>query len=443
MSLTHYSCTHCGNHFEAEDREGIECPRCFWSSSVKKKEDLPPEQKNNLSPNIPKTSKSQIQSFLATFFFLFLAILMIGFAVIAYQRGWLSRIKEIIPKIEKSEKVRAIKSEENSPASADKGLPSTQGSLSSEENEILNRHIEVSAERVLTSSEQKILENHVDFQTGFAERLPSQPWTFENFKQMIKEQEDFYKVPLPSSYKKKLEKLFTDHYLPGKDAFEKGDLLSARNHWVDALNIPMYSHDIQRHRGVALTMLKPFLNDTLSKIGAINNSLLEKKIREKETQVTQKYQELLGQLKNHSWKEAASNIALLHQILDELENPELVAGKAPPYPAAISQIDQGIRQPLMEMLDIPAPPVAAFDSLRKDLADKNEVTSGLLPQRVDEVRQTYDEALGALQKQDWKKAEAELRKIHFPEPLVKDAQEKLAVLKKLQISMFVCVHLKM
>ena len=40
MKLIPYVCTHCGRRFEAEEKGILECPGCFWSTSVKKEEEL-------------------------------------------------------------------------------------------------------------------------------------------------------------------------------------------------------------------------------------------------------------------------------------------------------------------------------------------------------------------------------------------------------------------
>ena len=38
MKLVQYLCTHCGRRFEAEEKEIVECPGCYWSTSVKRED---------------------------------------------------------------------------------------------------------------------------------------------------------------------------------------------------------------------------------------------------------------------------------------------------------------------------------------------------------------------------------------------------------------------
>ena len=39
MKTVRYLCAHCGRGFEAEEKDAVECPGCFWTSSVKKEEE--------------------------------------------------------------------------------------------------------------------------------------------------------------------------------------------------------------------------------------------------------------------------------------------------------------------------------------------------------------------------------------------------------------------
>lgn len=437
MSQASFYCNHCGNHFQAEEKEGLECPRCFWSSSVQIENET--QEKKSAPISKPKPSMELPLWLLPVFTFLIIFSLCGGGLYFVYSKGFFKQIQGWRLSEKKSTKTEIPLNPQipgEQPGAHVQPISTAQDpafqNLSAEEKEQLTRVIQVSPKESLTEEEQKILQKPVAFKTGWNETLPSQPWSIESFKKMLDEQEDFFKVPLPGSYRKKLERHFEEHYLAGKTAFEQGDMLGARNHWVDALQIPQYSDKIERHRGVALTMLRPFITDTLSKIGAINNSLLEEKIRGKEQQVTENYQKLLAALKNQQWKDATSLIATIHQRLDQLENPEATAGQAPPYPPSIAQIDEGIRLTLIDLLDMPPPPVTAFDELRTDLAEKNKIVNGFIPERFEEMQGAYQEGLRAIQEQDWKKADLEFRKVIYPADLAQDAETKRAVLKKLQ-----------
>ena len=39
--LIKYICAHCGHQFESSETKDIECPQCFWSTSIKRDDGLP------------------------------------------------------------------------------------------------------------------------------------------------------------------------------------------------------------------------------------------------------------------------------------------------------------------------------------------------------------------------------------------------------------------
>ena len=436
MKVVRYVCTHCRRRFEAEEKETLECPGCFWSTTVKKEEDLPASSLPKASPASANSAEKKSSAD-----FSFLASLRPLVVLLAVATGIIVTGIVIGPRVQQLARERALlhlKSLKDSPpAKTDEVDESGQGAfpgetLTLEEKNGLNRRLQVTADRPLSEEEEKILQHQAPFQTGIVERLPSQAWTFENFKQLIAEQEKFYKISLPSSYKKKLETLFKEKYEAAQEAFKSGDLIQARNLWLDSLAFPIYGGNVSKHRGVVLTMLKSFINDTLSKIGAINSSLVERVVREKETSVSESYGELLNLVSKKQWQEANAVLLILEQKLDELGHPELLAGPPPPYPVSIAQVDDGIREVLLRIQNSPPPAVADLQPVQQDVQQKRKVIESFLSINLDSAQALYDEAVNALGRGEWDEAERKLRQVETPLVLYKDAQEKIEILKKIR-----------
>ncbi|MBI3314099.1 MAG: zinc ribbon domain-containing protein [Candidatus Omnitrophica bacterium] len=427
MGLTRYICTNCQHRFEAEEKENLECPNCLWSTSLKKEEELKAEETASRSGIPSSFNKTPFNpASLASLWpklrlFLTIAVLL-GILVLAGLFG-ISLLKKIASGIDKKSPKETIEIQT---------APTTGVHLLSEEEKAaLYRKVELSATREISEEEKQILAARVSFETGIIEKLPSQTWTLENFQQVIAEQENFYKIPLPGSYKKKLEDVFKKHYLPAAEAFKAGDLLKARDEWVEALAFPVYGDDIRKHRGVVLTMLRVFINDTLSKIGAINGTLVEKTIREKEQALSRGYQELGELLNKSSWPEALTKAQEIEKILQELGRPEISKESAPPYPAGVRQVDADIQATLYNILTSPAPSVVDLTPIEHDILAKKQVIQGLLPESLASAEKVYEEALELIRGKKWTEAEEKLKGLNYPPSLVKDAQEKVKVLKKL------------
>lgn len=423
MKIVKYVCTHCGRHFEAEEKDILECPGCFWSTSVKKEEDWTearPEAATAPSQS-PKGPKLTLR--IPGRLILGLVLVAAAAAVLIFA---LPKIKGLL----KKKPVTEIS------VSKKKSVPvSPLDSLTEEEKNILQRRLQVSADRPFDEEEKKILETQVSFKTGFSEKLPSQTWTIEGYQQMLAQEERTYKVPFPRSYKKKLEDLFQVKYVPASEAFKSGDLLKARDLWAESLAFPLYSQDIQRHRGVALTMLRPFIADTLSKIGAINSSSVEKAVREKEEEISAAYAKLSGLIAKKSWQESLDQMEVVKKQLEAFAQPEKSAmSQAPPYPPTLGQVDADIQATLFELLKVPPPPVADLEPIRRDIFLKEKLIRTFLPEPLQAVQAKHDEALDAVRQARWTEAETKLRGIDAPPSYLRDAQEKIRILKKLEDS---------
>ena len=406
----------------------MECPGCFWSTSVKKQEDAPvpaaktadPGPRPQSAPNFTAIFDS-VRPVILPFF-----ILIAAAAVVV--PNW-PRIETFLRQREES--ILAGKAAVIKPDGLD-GQAVHLDDLSDEEKAVLTSRIQLAADRQPDAEENKILQNAAPFQTGFSEKIPSQAWTYEKFKQVLGEEERRYKVPLPGSYKGKLEGLFKKNYLPGADAFKAGDLARARDFWVKSLAFPVYSNNLAKHRGVALTMLRPFINDTLSKIGTINSTLTEQKVRDKERALFDQHAELRPLIEKKSWPEAAAVILKIEDSIGELENAGRLTGNPHPYPEEINRVDEEIRATLFDILVPQAPAVSDLVPLEQDIQAKKKVIESFLAENLKAQQEKYDEALEMIRGQNWLEAEKKFREIELPAALAADAREKVKVLQKLQ-----------
>ncbi len=434
--MKQFKCSHCGHVFDAEPKDGLECPLCFWSSSLSEgaggaKKDRSESETPRKESQPLKSSKpsSWIPSLVAVFF------ILLTLSLLSATIFFGMRFQKVL--FAKKESVDLSFKDESKGGSSGlmAGDPlAWKKNLKPEDLALLERKISLTANRPLSEEESKILKFHASFSTGMRETLPSKIWTEADFKNLLETQQKMYRVPLPWSYRKKLEKLFKEKYLAGETAFDSGDLIRARDAWVEALAFPIYGNDIRLHRGVVLTMLRSYINDTLSKIGAVNSSISEKKIRDQEMVVSQKYQELFPILEKSDWISAADSIRVLDQLLDQLENPSVVGEAPPPYPAAVAQIDEGIRATLQGIQEVPRAPVSSFNALRVDLHQKLSLAQSFQADRMAEIQTQYDQALDAISRSDFAQAEKLLHEIDYPLAVYQDAQEKIRILRKLQAS---------
>ncbi len=433
MKMTRYVCSHCGRNFEAEEKEIMECPGCFWSSSVKKQEDA----EESVSQK-PVLSKKVSVPFDFSFAFPFVILIVLaGGLFFAWPHLQSLRLNSLHVKtphlsLKTSESIAKPKEKsktQTAPPTA-QAVPSA-ASITEEDKNILSRRVQLTADRPLAEQEQKILSRRVPFKSGSIEKLPSQEWTLESFKKLVADQERVYRVPLPKSYKNKLEALFKAKYLPAVEAFKNGDELQARNLWVDSLAFPIYANDVRKHRGVVLTMIRPFINDTLSKIGAVNTMLVERKIRDKEKNAVGDYEKLLKAIEAKSWKEGSEIASGLQKRLAEFSNPDQLGGAPDSYPDSIHQVDEGIQQTLGGLLGGPPPAIADLEPIREDVYAKKKVVDGFIVENLNAAQAKYNEALDLIANKSWAEAIDKLRTLETPMALAEDAQAKIRILKKM------------
>jgi hypothetical protein len=424
-----FVCDHCVKKFELETPEAKECPFCFWTSSVKREDERAAEKKGASRPSQAAAAKSGPKVSSRNLKYLFRALLFLSILAaagfLAYkgykiftssssQKSW--KNLSIKPPVDKKQTVKAA---------TDPAL------LSPQEKEALSREVTIPADRAPDASEQAILSRTVPFQTGWTEKLPSAMWTLEQYQKMITDQEAFYKMPFARSYKKKLEELFKAKYLAAAAAFEKGDVLTARNLWVESLAFPLYSTDLKKHRAVALTMLRPFINDTLSKVSAMNQSLLDKGKKSKEEALGAEYQKLVGLTAQKKWEEALVVNLQMTQEVDLLRKNAMPQEAPPSYPDSFGTIDLDLQRPLMDLMSPRPSSTADLQPLQQDLVEKKEVIETFTEAYLKNATAVYQAALGMIREKKWQAAAQSLGSIQGPQVLLLDAAEKIAILEKL------------
>jgi hypothetical protein len=438
MKKIAYACTHCGHRFESELTDGLECPKCFWSTSVRPAGESTDPLERLRQQSIPKRPNAiaKLQAVLPKIMIvlslglLAVAAVIFGPRVAPKMSGPINFVSEKIKIPLRRVKVPSIKLKGDQIPETPSVPPA--GQLTEQDNEILKRRVSMSLPRTLTPQEKKILETQTTFKTGLIEKLPSQIWTLEQFVQMLNEQEKAYRVPLPRSYRKKLEKHFKGTYLLSQVPFENSRLLEARDYWVKALAFPRYSDDLRKHRGVALTMLRPFTNDTLAKISVANHQLVERDVREQEKQINDSYQGIATLVQASSWEQALVRLSLVRRQIEQFQSPQAEQRRAPAYPPEAGQVDEDIRQTLVHLLEIPAPAIADLFSLHADLNAKTKIIRSMLPEFIQKNQERYDQALSGIEQKEWPAAKEKLKEIESPSPLAEDAAEKIKILEKIK-----------
>ncbi len=429
----HYSCTHCGKKFELPEPQAKECPFCYWSSSVRREDEMEAEKQSK--HRIGEVA-GQAQSHGAgagssgvKLKFLARLILALGIAGGLVFSGYFVFQKFISRPMSSAQSlsIKFQKEEARKKSSQATGL----AALSPIEKEALDRAVTITASPAPSQAEQEILQRVVPFETGWAESLPSPAWTLDRYQKMLQEQEGLYKMPFARSYRNKLEELFKSKYLPASEAFAKGDLLAARDRWMESLAFPLYSTDIKKHRAVALTMLRPFINDTLAKISAMNQSLADKDKRAKEQVLSAAYQDLAGLIAQKKWDEALASIAGMETLEKEVRQNSKLQTAPPQYPASFATIDQDIQRALLDLMSPKPSSVADLQPLQQDLVEKKEVLETFTEEYRKNATESYQSALALIREQKWDEAIQALESIRGPEVLQEDAARKAAILKKI------------
>ncbi|MFA5167018.1 MAG: zinc ribbon domain-containing protein [Candidatus Omnitrophota bacterium] len=424
-----FICDHCGKKFELEVPKAKECPFCFWSSSVKREDEWIPEKKGASRSFKETASKSDRKVSSGNLRYLFRILL---FCAILAAVGFLARKAHKIFTSSSSQSWRTFSIKpQNDNKQVEKVMTDPLMLLSLKEKEMLFREATIPADRAPDPGEQKILDRSVSFQTGWTEKLPSAMWTLEQYQKMIADQETSYKMPFARSYKKKLEELFKTKYLAAADAFAKGDVLAARNLWVESLAFPLYSKDLKKHRAVALTMLRTFINDTLSKVSAMNQSILDRGRKSREQALSMEYQKLTGLIVQKKWQEALTVTSQMISEVEELRKNAVPQEVPPPYPASFGTIDLDLQRPLMDLMSPSPSSTADLQPLQQDLVEKKEVIETFTETYFKNVTAVYRSALELIHDKKWQEAAQTLGSLQGPQVLQQDAAEKIAILAKM------------
>lgn len=430
-----FVCSHCGKSFELDTPAAKECPFCYWSSTVKREdESISGKKKGQAASKFSqpvRDSGAERDASGRDLGYLFRTVFIIAvLAGVAAAGSW--GYKKLVASSSQKREPFTIKFQKTekhflkSPA-----VISGVAALSPEEKEALYKEITLPAERVPDASEQEVLGRAVRLETGWVEKVPSANWTLEQYTRMIEDQERFYKMPFPRSYKKKLQDLFKTKYLAGVEAFTKGDLLAARDLWVESLAFPLYSEDLRKHRAVALTMLRPFINDTLAKIRAMNQGLVDKGKRAQEEALSAAYQKLSDLIARKQWDEALAAIASITPQVTQLQQSTKVRETPPSYPLSFGSIDQDIQKALMDLMTTNPSSLADLQPLQQDLVEKKEVLETFTEEYMKNATMAYRNAMALIHEQKWGEAIQGFESMAGPQALQEDAARKVAILKKI------------
>jgi len=447
MAIIRYYCTHCSHAFEAEEKENMECPSCVWTSSVVRESEHHEREAQQQTASSKKNT-SAIPAGLRIAFDAVKPLLILGAVLGLIAAGFVflkpqvsnllhkmkSRGVELkVPSAEISGKSRIEKKSAKSvktQASQELGTEKPQPVLSEQEKAVLARKIELDPTRELSPMEKELLSRAAVLKTGRIEKLPSPVWNLERFEKLLEDQQTLYQVPLPRSYRKKLKILFESKYLAGAQAFTESRLLEARNLWVEALQFPIFANDIEKHRGVVLTMLRSFINDTLSKIGALNAMLVESPVRDRETQLNGAYEQFKKLLTERNWNAAYEAGQKVLALAADFDTATVGTPQVPPYPPS-AQIDRDIGKSLYDLLEASRPAVADVGGLERDVRMKTQVIETLLPERFTESTGYYHTGLAAMDQAQWQSAIESLSKVKEPALLQRDSAEKIKILEKI------------
>lgn len=412
-SMVQFLCSNCGNRFEGEPSDSVLCPKCFWSTSVKRM-DRAVSPSEHADPGLSSPSNPPRFLIMAGSGLFVVILLGVGFLAVRH----LQKQNEFLRTIE-TQNSKVISSE------------APELALSPRDRKILKRKVSLAPPGELSENEKEILAHRVPVHSRLARGLLTPPWDELQFDHYLKGQESYFKVSLEWSYRRKLTRLFKEHYLPAVQAFEAKNYLKARDEWIRSLAFPIYHGDVRRHRGVVLTMLRPYVNDTLSKIGMMNVLLTEKEGYGVEEKILSTYKNLYEALQKPAWEEARALILELQKELGEIgNNPKVL--NPPPLPKEAALIDPDIREVLLVQTAPTESGVRDWELLRQDVAEKQKVVKSHVADLLEEIRKQYDEALLLIEGQNWERARQLLEKIDYPDAFAEDAHAKIKILSRSQ-----------
>lgn len=179
-------------------------------------------------------------------------------------------------------------------------------------------------------------------------------------------------------------------------------------------------------------MLRPFIADTLSKIGAVNQILMDRIIRQREVELQTAYARLDTLLQEQNWKAAYQAAGELLQKTALLAKDGLQPVTPPNYPPATRYVDTDIQQTLADLTAAQRPAVMDTESLKLDLLAKKDILERVIPEKAESFLAFYHQAVESIQNEQWDKALELLKQVKAPAVLKKDADLKISLIEKIK-----------
>jgi len=322
------------------------------------------------------------------------------------------------------------KKETVSPPETQTTAPNVSGSQpvawSEEQAAVLNVRVKVTMPRALSEDEMHILTRRVDFAIDM-HQLPVLHFMSEDeFDKALNRAQQEKKIYFPGKYKRELKDLFTNHYLAAQTAYEAGRVEETRDELLNSIVFPIFRNDLLLHRSVAQVMLRPYINDVLAKMQALNAYVLRQNLAQAMEGLEKGYQDLFALIESNDWDKA---YALAKGLTDETNSIEAKKNQFQvPYPAVVGEVDQDIRKGLEWQDESLAPISTSLNSVLADLRIKTKTLETNTTEALKKAAENYEKATMAIDEKRWPDAIKWLEQVIYPIELVQDAQAKLAVL---------------
>lgn len=425
-----YQCTHCHHTFEAAEHEFRHCPKCFWTTSIEPLRDesaqTPSGAKIPPSQPIPKRIGRPPKILWVGAIFLGLIAAVFYFISSGRATPLLNiSLKPIVSGFQHMKKDKVSKKEIPAPSMAQDPL----STLTAEEKTRLRSRFELTIPRPLSEDEEAILKKQVSFSFEANQPLSLAMWTKEDLKSFLKTEQARRKIPLGFGFNRAVSRLFEQHYLAAGRLIASGNMEGAREELLKAIAFPVYQNDIKLHRAVALVMLRPYINDVIGKITAINQHLMNRRLESQAETIFQAYRELFPILELKDWEEFLSRSSALRDQIMSFQTASQQAANE--YPAAIGRVDQDIRVVLERSAKPDPKKIVDFKTLFIDLDLKERIARENMPEALSDIQKRYERALRFVEERNWQEAHKILKEIDYPPELVEEAAGKLQILEKI------------
>ena len=433
-----FRCTHCNHEFTLSERDYRCCPSCYWTTALEELPDL-----NQEPTALPKTvekpkgnatkPKSQFDfTFLKTPLLILLATVLVigaGYYIFFF-------IKKVQPtsgtaiQIKKTERKESKKTATEQIQTLVQKEALSIGSLPEADKQILTARFQMTIPRKLDASEEQILKQQVQPPAILTDMPKLYFWNKEDFKKMLAVAQQTRGIPLGWLYIRNLNKLFDEHYMRAAKAVETNDMAAARDALIQAVILPVYQNDIKMHRAIALVMLRPYINDVIGKIAALNQHLTSQQTLAEAKKIYQTHDNLIAQLDLQDWDKAAGLMNQLRAQMDAVEKQ--AQNENITYPPALQQVDQEIQQAIIRDGKPAVLKEINFTALKSDLDAKEKVVKRNSAENLAAIQKSYGQALRLIEESQWDEAYRLLQSIDYPSELVLDVKQKTALIEKLK-----------